>query len=641
MTHFLSAALRYAELGYRVFPCIPGRKSPLTKEGFHNASTDPQELESWWQVYPYANIGLATDGLLVIDLDGRGTDWRKDQFEHLRDLARGAVAVTPREGRHYYFRLPVGRQYRCSAGGLAAGVDVRSTGGYVLVAPSQIAGKAYRWAEGLELEVPVDQLPEPPDWLIDELDRWSGESRVKHSAAPRSLATPTSNAIPVGQRNATLASLAGTMRRVGMATSEVAAALQEVNAHRCNPPLDADEVHAIASSVTRYEPDQFATAIAENHYGQVFGTAAKRFTCYTSPELDAESFPLNYLVENILVEGQPALIAAPKKSLKTNLSIDLALSLAHAGIFVRRFGVPRAVRVGVMSGESGPATIQETARRIAIAKGMQLADFGNVLWSFDLPRLGDKPDLAALRDLILVHGLEVIILDPAYLMMPGVGDNAGNLFVMGEFLKPLSELTQETGCTPIICHHLKKSIAGDPFEPPELENISWAGFQEWARQWILLNRRVRYDPERGGHHELWMSVGGSAGHSGAWGINVDEGTRQDAGGRRWDVEVVSAADAYAERSADAEETSRAQKQRGQLAREQRQGDAVRRVLQNHPAGETLRVIRELAGVNTRAIGPILEDLIERGEVERCEVQKNTRKEPAYRLAKQGGGDGGT
>ena len=34
------AAIKYAELGYRVFPCAPGTKIPLTEHGFKDGTTD-------------------------------------------------------------------------------------------------------------------------------------------------------------------------------------------------------------------------------------------------------------------------------------------------------------------------------------------------------------------------------------------------------------------------------------------------------------------------------------------------------------------------------------------------------------------------------------------------------------------------
>lgn len=349
-------------------------------------------------------------------------------------------------------------------------------------------------------------------------------------------------------------------------------------------------------------------------------------------------YNLSYLINGLLVRGQPGVIAGPKKTLKTNLSIDLALSLAQGGLFLGRFPIAAPVRVGVMSGESGAATIQETARRIAASKLTPLEDFTGALWSFEVPQLGNAAHAEALREFITSYELDVLILDPTYLMMLGLGENAGNLFIVGEYLKSLGELAQETGCTPLLCHHLKKGIV-DPYEPAELENIAWAGFQEFVRQWILLNRRARYDPDRGGHHELWMSVGGSAGHSGLWGLNIEEGTRQDEGGRRWDVEVLSAAEAYDERAAELEHVAEVRQQQRQDAKLERQQTAVLQALTRFPQGETARVIREAAGVGASSIQGVLDSLIQEGVIVSCNVQKNTRREPAYRLAKPGGPGG--
>jgi replicative DNA helicase len=424
------------------------------------------------------------------------------------------------------------------------------------------------------------------------------------------------------------------MRRVGMSRDEIRAALERANHDRCSPPLSPAEVQRIAESVGRYAPDQISVAVIEDHYQQLHDQAKPdeplTFEAITSKELDENDYELEYLINGILVRGQPGIIAGPKKTLKTNISIDLALSLSSAGRFLGHFAADSEVRVGVMSGESGAATIQETARRIAAAKDSRLQDFMSVIWSFAVPQLGDATHIEALCRFITTHNLSVLILDPTYLMMMGLGDQAGNLFIVGSFLKSLGDIAQQTGCTPLLCHHLKKGVA-DPYEPAELENIAWAGFQEFVRQWILLNRRVRYDPDRGGHHELWMSVGGSAGHSGLWGLNVEEGTRQDIDGRRWEIDVISAADAYAERITSASDAADERKEQQRQVKREKQRNAVLTALGRYPDGETPRLIREAAGVGNTVVAEILTDLVGEGVVEECTVQKNKRQENGFRL----------
>jgi P4 family phage/plasmid primase-like protien len=59
-----------------------------------------------------------------------------------------------------------------------------------------------------------------------------------------------------GSRNATLTSLAGSMRHRGMSFDAIYAALSKENIARCVPPLDDTEVRSIARSVSRYEPGE-------------------------------------------------------------------------------------------------------------------------------------------------------------------------------------------------------------------------------------------------------------------------------------------------------------------------------------------------------------------------------------------------
>lgn len=55
----LSAATRqFAVAGVPVFPCVPGGKRPLTEHGFHDATTEPDQIAAWWRQHPQANIGV-------------------------------------------------------------------------------------------------------------------------------------------------------------------------------------------------------------------------------------------------------------------------------------------------------------------------------------------------------------------------------------------------------------------------------------------------------------------------------------------------------------------------------------------------------------------------------------------------------
>lgn len=262
----LEAALRYAELGYAMFPCSRAIDPvPLTEHGFHDATTDSAKIERWWKIFPEAVIGMATTGLLVIDVDKPNNPWLTDHPERALELAAAPTSLTPGGGRHYIFRRPEGKDWRCNAKLLAPNVDIRTDGGCLYVPPSVRPDGPYRWLEGCDLDVSRDRLPEPPDWLAAQLDELATRTPTLGQGGAGA------NPIPSGQRNATLARLAGNMRRVGMSEAEILAALLQTNADRCQPPLDRTEVERVAASIARYEPNQVSVAIVENHWDQVFG----------------------------------------------------------------------------------------------------------------------------------------------------------------------------------------------------------------------------------------------------------------------------------------------------------------------------------------------------------------------------------
>ncbi|MBI4499332.1 MAG: primase C-terminal domain-containing protein [Chloroflexi bacterium] len=99
---------------------------------------------------------------------------------------------------------------------------------------------------------PETPLAPMPGWVLQAVQ----------SPAPPLAATVPSGAlnghqagtIPEGQRNATLTSLAGSVRRRGVSEAGILALLGAENTARCDPPLPAAEVQAIARSVARYAP---------------------------------------------------------------------------------------------------------------------------------------------------------------------------------------------------------------------------------------------------------------------------------------------------------------------------------------------------------------------------------------------------
>lgn len=164
-----SAALWYAEQGFRVFPLQPGRKAPFGKcreckgsdctgpdacghdrcHGLKDATSDAARIRAWWDAEPDANLGLATGHLVdVIDIDGPAGVQSWARFIDELPPILGRVS-TPRPGGNHLFVAAV--PGRGNKAGILPGVDYRGTGGYVVAPPSRIlaGGKdvpgTYRW----------------------------------------------------------------------------------------------------------------------------------------------------------------------------------------------------------------------------------------------------------------------------------------------------------------------------------------------------------------------------------------------------------------------------------------------------------------------------------------------------------------
>ncbi len=152
------AALDYAARGWSVFP-VSETKRPLTEHGRTDATTDPQQIQTWWCSWPRALASIATGeraGVVAIDID---LDEHQSGFDSLELLdvvvhPHTVTAHTPRGGVHLLFRHP-GHHVKTIAGKLGPGIDIRGDGGSLTLPP----GPGRRWDPILGLDTPLADFP--------------------------------------------------------------------------------------------------------------------------------------------------------------------------------------------------------------------------------------------------------------------------------------------------------------------------------------------------------------------------------------------------------------------------------------------------------------------------------------------------
>jgi hypothetical protein len=171
----LDHALDYAAAGLAVLPlhwpaergCSCGRdcaspgKHPRAKHGKDDASLDPEVIRGWWRHWPRANIGVRPPGgVLVLDVDPRhhGDEHLYELTERHGPLPATLAARTGSGGLHIWYAYS-----GPTKGTLCEGVDLKHSGGYLVVPPSRhVSGRVYGWANDLPT-VPL------PGWIRDML----------------------------------------------------------------------------------------------------------------------------------------------------------------------------------------------------------------------------------------------------------------------------------------------------------------------------------------------------------------------------------------------------------------------------------------------------------------------------------------
>lgn len=274
-------------------------------------------------------------------------------------------------------------------------------------------------------------------------------------------------------------------------------------------------------------PDKAPTPKSEANQADHYAKIGKRYRlepAWTLDELFTAILNEDFVIEDVLIENQPMVVAGEFKTLKTTILIILALCLCSGAKFLGRYEVLKRKRVLFCSAESGKRKIRKTIYAVAKQMGINLAELrvnGFLKLSWWVPKIGELEVMDYFKNEIDKAEADVVMIDPLY---QALDDQQASMILNGQQLAALCNYVLDAGATPICCDHVKRSSENARNrEPLELSDISGAGKAEYFRQWMLVSRRSKFQPEENRKpHELWLTIGGSEGHSSQLALDIVE-----------------------------------------------------------------------------------------------------------------------
>lgn len=241
-------------------------KSPLTWSGHKDATKSEAQIRSWWAAWPDAMIGVPTGdvvGYFVLDVDRPDGPASLAELEALHGpLPETVTQKTGSGGEQRFFLMPTdGREVRNTTSKIGKNLDIRGTGGYVIVAPSiHPTGSPYQW-----LKTPRTtgtQFAEAPAWLLDMVAK---EKVVK--TAPSDLELDQDNFVLIATRylvksapvaiegqggDAATLQVAMEIRDIGVSEALCLELMLEWWNDRCQPPWGAEELAQKVANAYKY-----------------------------------------------------------------------------------------------------------------------------------------------------------------------------------------------------------------------------------------------------------------------------------------------------------------------------------------------------------------------------------------------------
>ncbi len=324
------------------------------------------------------------------------------------------------------------------------------------------------------------------------------------------------------------------------------------------------------------------------------------------------------IIEGLLRRGETMNIIAPPKTGKSWLSMGLGLSVVSGRKWLGRFWTTSG-KVLIVDNELHPETSAHRLPRIAEAMVIQRDEYADQLFVANLR--GQLIDLNALS--LQLGGLErgkfsLVILDAWYRFQPSGSDENSNSDVSALY-NLLDSVADKIGSAFVCIHHTSK---GNQSSKGVTDVGSGAGAQSRAPDAHLAMRF---------HEEDNVVVVEAA---------VRSFAPMEPFCLRWQFPVWEPADDLdpkdlrQERPRKAKGPASESGQSPEDLRKQRDAESRQRVLDAYktfPHGDTVRAIRDAAGMSGAVFGPINSALIRDGIVQACTVTKNRCEYDGFRL----------
>jgi len=470
-----------------VFPLKPGSKFPM--KGFEwrrLSSNDPDIIARWAQDFPGCNwaIDCGKSGLSVLDVDchnGKPGKASLLDIEMEHDIPDTLIISSYSGGLHYYFKGVTSSRI-----GVMPGIDIKSDGGYVLMAGSVIDGKPYTVLKQADV---VDT----PSWMttlageVHERDPLADtplcEYDLPHNVYRARKFLGNHPRVESGTRGSTILKVAYRLRDMGI-SEDMATILIEEGLHI--EGLDSwDETiehqvkkaYVYAKGRAGVDTDEHREQLCREVFKVLPDTDTlwKPFSWYRQHIAP----PVEWVVENWIPAGYsaPTLFTGDGGTGKSMLGLQLGVSVA-AGIDFLGVPTTQMAVCMVMCEDSD----DEISRRIqSICRNSGYAFTPEEIPFHVISRTGESAVMCYESDNRLLKGEFFDILDkqlgriegPKLLMLDTAADilaaNENSRPIVNQFVKHyLVGLAAKHECTLVVIAH-----------PPKQEGSTYSGSTAW------------------------------------------------------------------------------------------------------------------------------------------------------------------